>query len=198
MKYFGKKIILGGILLVVLIFIGGVLVVPGNARAEENKCVIKEARFRTDPSEISTEDWYTDSYRPVVKIDIESENCIGKKIQISIRDSDDHSVLDDGLTRDSIDNMNGREIDVLGDFFSIKLLAGEDECEMSDSPDCNYYFKIDKTSEGATEGFLSQNQEGGMLRYQCDGSVLFGACDEIWVYMGTEKFTDWATLAADG
>ena len=195
MKYYGKKIILGGILLVVLIFIGGVLVVPRNARAEENKCVIKEARFW--PSGDKGSGWYTDSYRPQVRVDIWSENCIGKKIQISIRDSDDHNTLDDVFTRDSIDNMNGRPIEVPGDYFSIKLVAGEDECEMSDNPDCNYYFKIDKTSDGATEEFLSQNKEGGMLRYQCDGSILFGACDEIWGFLGIKKFTDWTTLTDD-
>lgn len=152
-----------------LIFAGVyVLAVPVEA---QGTCDVNQVNFRSyKPSGAG---FYEQDDRPIVYFDVQTADCIGESIKVSLV----------GSFLDSPDNVNdiderviavGANTDNLSTF-TIAARAGEEGCSESDNPECSYPFIAMDTS--GTLLYTSPTT----LNYQCDG-----ICDwagENWEYL---------------
>lgn len=126
--------------------------------------------------------FFTESIRPYFYIDIGTQNCMGESIEVSITE-DDSGVDDDvngslGLTETCSSNnntcMDNRVINVTASTtnnFTLALITGEDECQASGDPDCQYHIEtFDEVDD------FEWTQVTG---YDCDG-----VCGMNWQYLG--------------
>ncbi len=172
------------VLLIAIIFTALLSAFSVNAQTG-GACQVMSAEFRT--SRAVNDDFMVDDInnRPFVYIDIETQNCGGEEIEVSITE-DDVGLDDDvsgnlgfGQTCDMNTNnsscMDNRVIGVINDDFTLSLKAGEDDCQsVLGIYDCNYHIETwDEVNSG-------QEWESGLvLDYECDVG-----CNENWVYVG--------------
>lgn len=178
------------ILLVIIPLVFGVF---SHVSAQVGGCQVITASLRE--SRVNDQNFYSDSNRPYVYVDIHTTGCAGQVIEVSITELDD----DEGLNNANDDDINGTNgigeacaggnntcmdnrpilIPASGDI-TLALIAGEDECEAEDDPDCNYYVRInDGTVNGINDFAELQSMQHGTLSYSCDG-----ACETYWQYLG--------------
>lgn len=150
---------------------------PTRAHAQ---CTATSAVFRT-PTPVLQTTWYTDATLPYVYVDIQTAGCTTADLnfQFSLTDLDDDEDLDNGNDDDVI-GLDNREIQIVPGFpnFTIALRAGEAECGVGDTPDCNYYIRVNDDTIGGVNSWeaLPVNQK---LSYDCDG-----VCGQDWSYLG--------------
>ena len=176
------------ILLAVTVFASGILFFH-EAYAQNSNCNVISAVIRhnitvtngsgDDDGDGETnfeEEFFIDSSPPFVYIDIQTSGCVDSNsdydMEISLTDLD--GGLDDDI--DSIEQFDDWNLDVPSDTFTLVYVAGEDECELNGSPDCEYHIE---TWDGN-----SSADEWSMLNYSCDGI----ACLENWQYQGLIAF----------
>lgn len=179
-----KKSIIKKLLIVSVVTIGAVMFFSSPARAQigGGDCDVVSAFHRT--TRPAGPNFYNEDSRPYVYIDIITQNCIGQSIQVSITEDDTQGDPDDDvngtLGYGQICNnnfsscMDNRVINVTSGTtpnFTLALIAGEDECEVTFEPECRYHLE---TYDAAGNFEWSQ-----ILGYNCDT-----ACDDNWQYLG--------------
>lgn len=169
------------ILTILFIFIAGLAITPNASVEAQAACNITSATFRTTKTLDAS--FFDDNIPPYVYIDLETSNCVGADIEISITENDPTVDTDVNGTNGQADpcgtNYNGcmdnRVINVPQNNITLSLRAGEDECEQIGGPDCDYYVR----TWDAVGGEQSWNT-GLQLNYDCYGL----ACDKDWVFEG--------------
>jgi cell wall-associated NlpC family hydrolase len=111
-----------------------------------------------------------------VDIEVRTAYCEGEEVELFIWEEDRRLIAGAGDDTVNIKGVGNKFQVPNTNSFTIKLLAGEDECESVFSLglpgyDCHYYFEID-TSDSK---YSSYQLPGGDLWYECDV-----ACDEDW------------------
>lgn len=172
-------------ILPVILFTASLFVFFGGAREVKAACDILDANIRhgvivQNPNGDSDDDdesnfqeaFIDDGEPPYVYFDIKTTGCLDADddmdIEVSLTE-DDWGVNDDV---NSIPELDDFDIDVPSDDFTIAYLAGEDECQSSGEPDCEYH--IETWDDVGEDG-----QEWDNLDYSCD--VI---CDTNWVFKG--------------
>ena len=160
-------------------------------------CQVMSAEFRTSRALSPT--FVDDADRPFVYIDIETQNCAGETIQISITDTDtgfpdyQNDDVDGNIgSNDPCDNnnfscMDNRIVGVIYDDFTLSLRAGEDECDDADDPDCRYFLM---TWDEVQSGHVWTS--GLQLNYWCNG-----ACNTNWLFNGILNGSDFGGFDAE-
>lgn len=190
MKLFNNKIFIA-ILPAIFFAIFGISTV--SAQPAGGNCDIISASF--DTSRQPGGQFYIDENRPFVYINLQTQNCIGESIQVSI--TEDDSDPDDDVNGNIGSNdpcntgntscMDNRIISINANTtseFTLALVAGEDECDDSASPDCDYHIE---TWDEVNSGY----EWPGDLEYNCDED-----CEEteeaggtwFWEYKGWIPF----------
>lgn len=137
------------------------------------ECIVLSADFRTN--NFNPNWWYTQTNPPYVYIDFTTSGCVGDSFDLSITEQDDDNSLDNINDDDLAGVADNLEIIPTANNFTLAFLAGEDQCEEGDTPDCNYYIRInDDVLGGVNDIQLTSN-----LRYNCDGP----ACLDSWEYV---------------
>lgn len=162
------KLFLKSILITFIFFIIGFLAFKNTVNAEGD-CKVKKAYF--EPSGKQPNGWYNDKEKPTIKIKIETENCSGKKIEMSITEEDWALDPDDDIK--GFDNIK-YPIEK-SEILEISIKPGEDECEPIGDPsnDCEWYIRVFKTDGGANVDYSNKNKPEYRLYFDCDGW-----CDE--------------------
>jgi hypothetical protein len=144
------------------------LTVPVEA---QGTCDVNQVNFRSHKP--SGADFYEQDDRPIVYFDVQTADCIGQTIKVSLVGE----FLDSPDNVDDIDERSiaiGANTDNLSTF-TIAARAGEEGCSEANSPECSYPFIAE--NEGGTLIFTSST----MLNYACDG-----ICDwagENWEFL---------------
>lgn len=160
MLIFKRKIVIYLILLVILSC--SFFVNTKNSFAVD--CSVKSATFK--PSGEQTDSWYTEAKKPDVMVDITTNNCQGRSIEVSLTE-EDFPGGDDDLPDSGLDN----KVIVVptSNHIVMHLKAGEEACEAGWGKDCNYYITVDKLD---TDYFSSYTKPSGRLTYECEGTCL--------------------------
>lgn len=129
------------------------------------------------------EEFMIDSNPPFVYFDIKTIGCLDANttydMELSLTEHDDGApnplmgYIPD-FTDDDVNNISELDdfnIDVPSNDFTVAYLAGEDECEGTGDPDCDYHAEIWDGDSSA--------EQWSALNYSCDA-----ACDEGWVFKG--------------
>lgn len=129
------------------------------------------------------EEFMIDSNPPFVYFDIKTTGCLDANttydMELSLTEHDDGApnplmgYIPD-FTDDDVNNISELDdfnIDVPSNDFTVAYLAGEDECEGTGDPDCDYHAEIWDGDSSA--------EQWSALNYSCDA-----ACDEGWVFKG--------------
>lgn len=160
----------------------------------EAACTVNSATFRTPG--FSVTGWASDSNPPYVYVDVQTSGCTGSSnsFEFSITELDDDEGLnnanDDDLNNSGIDNM---DVIVSAPNFSLAFKAGEEECEVSDDPDCNYYMRFNDLVLGGVNDF-SALPAGSKRSFDCDGG-----CSMNWTYLGQVSYgSSWTSGGPDG
>ncbi|MFA6274478.1 MAG: Ig-like domain-containing protein, partial [Candidatus Paceibacterota bacterium] len=160
-----KKIILLGIFFGIFYFFFFI-----NTPSAQAICYVKSATF--EPSGQQEAFWYKDDNSPHVKVNIDTQGCTEKKVKVSIAEHDGVGGYD------YISALKEYEVLVKNHSFVVDLLAGEEKCESSQIPSCNYYIKV--SSEDPTD-YTSNNKPQGNLKYDCEtGNFGLGNCSDNW------------------
>ncbi len=131
-------------------------------------CGVVSATF--SPSGEQAEGWYDDEQQPNVVVDILTENCAGRTIEVSLTEADTGGG-DDDLPDSGLDN---RDVVVpTSNHIIMHLRAGEEACEAGPLFDCDYYITVYGLD---TADYESQGETNGGLWYECDT-----ACLRNWV-----------------
>lgn len=170
--------------LIISLFAGAILFLGSlNASAQTGgACEVTSAVFRTTRTINAA--FYDDNNRPYVYIDIETQNCAGQTIEVSITeedpfgDDDVNGTLGAGQTCNNSNNtcMDNRVIQIPpSEEVTLSLIAGTDECEWNlNDPDCDYHIE---TWDDVNSG---QEWHAGLaLNYECNGG-----CLENWAFQG--------------
>lgn len=186
MKSKSKKLFFLFVPIIAFMFLGAV-----EAGAQAGECDIITAVTRTTrplgPA------FFTEANRPYFYIDIHTQGCMNETIKVSITE-DDWGVDDDvngtlgiGQTCNNGNNscMDNRVINVTSattGSFTLALITGEDECQISGDPDCQYHIE---TWDEVDSGFEWPQVSG----YDCR---VFGLveCDLNWQYLGIIPYGD--------
>lgn len=150
-----------------------------NAEAQSGNCQVTSAQFRTTRAINNV--FFDDNNRPYVYIDLQSQNCVGETIEISITENDNidtdvNGTNGQGDPCNSSYNgcMDNRVIEISSNQMTLSLIAGEDECEGVSGPDCDYFITTwDEVEQ------LNTWTGGLQLKYECNGF-----CDKNWTYEG--------------
>lgn len=158
--------------------------------AQNSTCDVIDAKIRTtvvinnpngdDDNDGETnweEEYFNDNQPPYMYFDIKTTGCLDNNpdwdMKISLAEEDSPGTSDDV---NAIVQLDTWEFDVPDNDFTIVYTAGEDECELSGDPDCNYHIETwDYDSGGLVYG-----QSWSSLKYSCDGL----ACDENPTFLG--------------
>ncbi|KKQ35640.1 MAG: Curculin domain protein (Mannose-binding) lectin [Candidatus Nomurabacteria bacterium GW2011_GWB1_37_5] len=155
-----------------------------------------------------SQSWVNDN--PPVDLVITTENCGGKNIQVSMTEADHASTLDGDCVVGNItgpgcvaldNDLNGsgldnKEIIVNANKVVLHLKAGEEECEVGEDPDCQYYITTWDETTGYVDILGSPKTQWGLVSgglgadsttffYNCDGT-----CDENWQIVDVEQSPD--------
>ncbi len=138
-------------------------------------CSVKSATF--NPSGIQGDDspsWYKAKSpdRQSVMVEIVTDGCAGKTIEVSLTEEDGGPANDDDLPDSGLDNRKIKVPD--GERIFMYLGAGEEACEsyLTFGWDCNYYVSVYGLDTGT---YTSEGETGGNIVYECDG-----ACHDNW------------------
>lgn len=137
------------------------------------ECIVLSADFRT--TNFAQNFWYTAANPPYVYIDFTTQGCLGDSFEFSITDRDDSNSLDNINDDDIIGVADNQVINVPTNNFTMVFRAGEAQCEDSDTPDCNYYIRINND----VLGDVNDIQLTSNLRYNCEGQ----ACLDDWQFV---------------
>lgn len=193
MSLFNRKILAFALPFIALIFLS----VSGTNAQVGGNCDIISATF--DTSRDVNGLFYNDENRPYVYIRLQTQNCIGESIQVSITEDDtdpDDDIMGNIGTNDDCGSgnntcMDNRVIDVTTETtneFTLALTAGEDECDDSGSPQCDYHIETwDEVNSGLAWP--------GHLEFNCDEDCEDGPSGWFWEYKGFIPYT--ATHADD-
>ncbi|PCI20473.1 hypothetical protein COB64_02015 [Candidatus Wolfebacteria bacterium] len=150
------------------------------------QCSVVSAEF--SPSHVNEDTFFDDANHPKVNLEIETINCVGQELSVSIWEDDTFIAAGDNIVDDTIGDDGIIKIipEDKGSFLEktiISLLAGEDECDRAGSPECQYYIKVTGPAPIAT--YISQGKPNGELNYNCDPSsadvsLLGGGCWQDW------------------
>lgn len=116
--------------------------------------------------------FFNENNRPYFYIDIVTQNCMNESLEVSITEDDVDGDPDDDVNDSS--GMDNRVINVNSsttNSFTLALIAGEDECEVTYDPECAYHIE---TWDDVDD--FEWTQVSG---YDCDG-----VCDMDWEYLG--------------
>lgn len=130
--------------------------------AQAASCAVSSAQF--NPSGEQANNWYKDNSTQA-DIIINSSNCVGQTIYLSVWEAD-WGISNDDVLSDS--NLARREIAVTSDTMKLTLKLGEEECEIGPGFDCDLYMELGSGSETANL-YSSKGKTGGNLFYECDG-----------------------------
>ncbi len=142
------------------------------AQSTTAPCNVKNAYFQ--PAGTQPEAWYSDTNRPTIKMVIETENCSGKELDISLLE-DDYGIGNDDAVA-GVDNLKLKVI--TSNLTEITLKAGEDECEIRPNLDCDYFYI--EVKGDVENNYVSEGKPNGELKYECDAF-----CDENFEFVGT-------------
>lgn len=143
-----------------------------SAQSLNAPCKVKNAYFQ--PAGTQPDAWYSDTNKPTVKIVIETENCAGKELDISLLE-DDYGVAND----DAVEGLDNIKLNVIAsNITEITVKAGEDECEIRPNLDCDYFYI--EVKGDVEDNYVSEGKPGGELKYECDSF-----CDENFEFVGT-------------
>jgi len=151
--------------------------------ADPGTCQILSATFT--PNGLQESGWFKDDTPPDVAVEIETFQCAGKTLEVSVVEKDTgetpfYNPLISLYGDDDITAIDDREISVPDtDLLRINFKAGETECENAvlivgnipiAIPDCHYYIKVDAFGFG--NNYTTEDKSEGKLSYDCEGTCL--------------------------
>lgn len=138
-----------------------------NSNADGGRCVISNASFSPSGNQTAS-NYYSDEQRPLVDINLQTENCEGKVILVNVTE-------ENGPDTD-IANLEDKEITVpSGGQVLIKTKAGDDWCnDVENEMDCQYHLRIENP---IGKKFSFEGSGTGEINYECDETCN----DENWI-----------------
>ncbi len=118
---------------------------------------------------------------PGVSIIITTLGCAGEKIEFSL-------VEDDLGFSDDVDGSAFENHELIvpeSNQIIIQAGAGEDECGILSTPDCQYYLEVGPESDLLSWSYSSKGKPDGELSYNCDTT-----CDDEWRYLSDTSVTE--------
>ncbi len=160
----------------------------------EAACSITSAKF--EPHGLQAIDWFDDSNRPDVRIDVTTTGCAGQTIGVAIVEKDAEYEPDDEVAGFDWPDSGTFIVPASGNL-TVMTHAGEDDCDQDlnglgyseDNSDCHYYLDIFKTGSIAND-YSSEGESTGNLYFDCDG-----ACTKDWELLNSG---DTATVSVSG
>lgn len=201
-------------LIIVSLTISSFILFYKDTFAQTVTCQVIDAKFRTNSSQNNPNNFmHVDNLdpqannRPIIYLDIKTQNCIGGSIKVSVKQSISYS-FDMPVTQ-----INERVVSVSENNFTLVTRSGQDYCGIGygllglggniipGGWDCKYYISIvdgtgeeqDFASTGGGSNQTSMNLAGGeMLFYDCDGIILGGVscANAFWQFPALNNNTD--------